>query len=170
MYIEGVVTNITSKSVTLKNGPRAGKSVPVYSMMVDGKEIELGFKKPTTEEGELFRGSVSDSPNRFGKYELETPNGSTVKSLPSTTTHSTRAWSFPIPKDDHATSICRQSALKAAVDILTNTGFYAGAKKADDVVVVTLNMASKLATWTTGQTEVEEAERILAGTTHEPTA
>lgn len=166
MIINAMVEKVDTKQITLKNGPRAGASVPVYVLHVDGKQVDIGFKN-VHKVGDMVYMDVTDTPDRWGKFKLIA--GTTITSAPpkqtgaKTVENQGRGYAFPIPKTDHATSICRQNALTAAVN-LTNAQM-TGAT-VDDV----LNIAAQFAKWTTGQAEMEEAERIIMASTHEPNA
>ena len=181
MNITGLVQQVITKPVPIRSGRNAGTTGYVRSAVIDGRKINFGFKK-APEEGTAWTGEITDAPNRFGEHEVvshgpSSGTGSTVVSsvhgnpvssvaTKSTSQSNTGRAAFPIPKTDHATSICRQSALKAAVDCLPylfGTGLVAETETLADA---TLELAEHFAKWTTGQAEVEEAERIIKNSTH----
>jgi hypothetical protein len=181
MHITGKVSNIETKSVTFRKGPQAGRTGVAYTLVVDGKQISAGFKKPVYGVGDIFSGEISDAPDKWGVFQMVrtpgfvsvvapalTPSETTPVSRPTYTPSPSYAGkAFPIPKSDHATSICRQSALKAAVDYhvaMVNNGFLTQSEMTPEAI---LTVASDFAKWTTGQAEVEEANRILSEGQHE---
>lgn len=181
MQLAGVVTNIQTRPVPIKKGPRAGSVGTTYTVTVDGKEIDCGFKC-AVKTGDLVLWEITDIPNKWGKYEMVKKGGSEsaisdafvggngAAAGPNVSNvrnefKSNRS-GFPIPKSDHATSICRQNALTNAVNFhkyQLETGMVT------DINTV-LETAATFARWTTGQLEQEEAERILRSSTHEPNA
>jgi hypothetical protein len=184
MHITGKVSNIETKSVTFRKGPQAGRTGVAYTLVVDGKQISAGFKKPTYGVGDIFSGEISDSPDRWGVFQMvrtpgypvppaaimpisATPEATVSRPTYTPSSPSYAGKAFPIPKSDHATSICRQSALKAAVDYhvaMVNNGFLTQSEMTPEAI---LTVASDFAKWTTGQAEVEEANRILSEGQHE---
>ena len=173
MKINGLVEKVEVRPVEIKNGPKAGTTSYVRTATIGGVKVDFGFKKAPA-EGTKWSGEVSDTPNRFGKHELGTEQlssggsadispqpGQNGAGVPYT---ARGGKAFPIDKTDHATSICRQSALKAAVDCLPY--MLNGHMSTDEVANTTLELAARFAKWTTGQAEVEEAERIIRESTH----
>jgi hypothetical protein len=180
MLLQAKVENIETKNVTLKTGKRAGAVVPVFTVVANGLRIDSGFKC-AYRVGDTFNEEITDEPDRWGVYKVVNTATSTgiqpvsavptthspVKPLPYSPNTTGRSFGFPIPKNDHATSICRQNALTAAVNYANNTALSIGTQM---TAVQILELASQFAKWTTGQIEMEEAERILAESTREPNA
>src|SRR3990167_3716324 len=140
MFISAPVQDIIAKEITLKSGPRAGKTSQVFTAVVDGKKIDLVFKL-TGQGTRLDAKATGTTPG----VQVEAP----------------KTWDkgFPIARTNHATSICRQNALTAAVNFVAHVG---QAESRPPTVEDVLNIANAFAKWTTGQAEMEEAERILS--------
>jgi hypothetical protein len=178
MHITAPVTFVEPKVIKFKSGPRAGKEGYAWSITADGKKIDMGFNKPLVGVGDMFSGEITDAPDRWGTFKIVKPgstpvtNGSVERTplagesyVAPKPAYKERSNVFPIPKSDHATSICRQSALKAAVDFHYHVANQAGDPMPDPTVV--LETAALFANWTTGQAEAEEAARILKAGMHE---
>lgn len=175
MQLNSVVQDVMTKSIPIKNGPRAGTMGIVYTLMVDGKKINYGFTKPP-QKGEFISVDISDTPNRFGEYELQgsrrgTASGNGGAQASGNFQKGTNQMDkgFPIPKNNHAISICRQNALTHAVNIvehITGTEYldidnYADEAEYDAAVTEALTkrvnrvleVANVLASYTTGHVE-----------------
>ena len=167
MFISAPVQDILAKEITLKSGPRAGKTSQVFTAVVDGKKIDLGFKC-LHRKGDLFEADITDVPDKWGMFKL-TGQGTrldtkTTGTTPGVQVEAPKTWDkgFPIARTNHATSICRQNALTNAINYYNMSL----SKSEGATVEQVLNVANQFAKWTTGQTEMEEAERILSASTH----
>ncbi len=120
--LNGTIDSIYTKTLKIKNGPRAGQDTQVYHAMINGYDINLGFKCDHV-EGETVSLTVENG--RFG-YELSkspNPNAPAISGAPAPTpskdTPKARsAPAFPIAKNTKDISIIRQSSLNRAVDVV----------------------------------------------------
>lgn len=150
MQLTGNIDDIITKTVQIKNGPRAGGTGVIYTLQVAGNKVNVGFDS-SYQVGTVFSKDVV-GPNKFGEFTLSKGNGSTstIKS-----TQGTMGRAFPVPMNDHAVSICRQNALTNAIkylDLIEDT---------NSTVDHVLDVAYAFSKWTTGQSEIEEAKKMM---------
>jgi hypothetical protein len=171
MIVNAMVDDVQTK--TVPNRYKPGEVKNTYLVLAGGYKIDYGFKAPPVRKGDKITAEITDEPNKWGKHDILNGGGTSVETNTTMAAQASRAatntrdrnYGFPIPKSDHATSICRQNALTAAVNYIKNRLDCATASPSD-----VLNIAAEFARWTTGQSEMEEAERILAENNHAPSA
>lgn len=118
--LAGTVDNIYTKTITIKNGKRAGQDATVYHATVNGTDVNCGFNKPTFEQGEVVNLEVE---NKFGGWQYVGPakQGSepvrkVTKASPMPSAGNKPA--FPVGKDTKDMSIIRQNSLTHATKIV----------------------------------------------------
>lgn len=139
-----------TKAYTVKKVSKAGKPMTVhYVKLDDGREVNIGFKK-LFEEGDTFTGGVE---LKYGELQ-HVPGGSDGPGKPAP---SAAPAAFPVDLRSKDNSICRQSALKAAVDTVSN--YYTSVSSAtppaklDEYAEEVLTIAYKYADFSTGNRE-----------------
>jgi hypothetical protein len=117
--ITGVVQKINSRAVTTAYGNKTA-----YSVQVDGEWYSAGFKRPTVNDGDTVEVSYKMNGtyrNADSIVKVETTGAPAPVGVPSKSTggYSPRIEKvFPIPPLHPDRSIVRQSALKAAVEVI----------------------------------------------------
>lgn len=123
-YVSGTVTRLDSRSNVSK---KTGKPFSIYSVTVNGTDIEVGFKQPY-KVGDTFESNVEYA---FKTYRVVAgvpdpslppiPNSSGGTSFPSRPAPGMAESTFPISiKDGRSTSIIRQNALSNAVALVNS--------------------------------------------------
>ena len=69
---------------------------------------------------------------------------------------------FPIPADHPDRAIVRQNSLTNAVNLLTHTGFATSGGDAAEMANIAIEVAGIFEKYSTGQLEMEEAEKVIA--------
>lgn len=166
--IAGTIDSIYTKDITIKRGPRAGNTSPVYHATINGHDVNLGFQT-TLVEGQSV---VLDVENKYGGYQLiqqgkgNVSNSGTVGNATGSAvpkSPSTRA-AFPIPNNTKDTSIIRQSSLNRAVEVVTlmvDHGLF-NPKKEEELINKIYEVAYQFTDFGSGQREVKQAAVIAA--------
>jgi hypothetical protein len=150
--------NITGKVVGLgKAGlmSKAGKPFTVHSVTLDnGQQFEVGFKQPFS----VGQDVNVEAEMKYGKLTMTGPGGSSPQSNSTQSGGSSSgALAFPIPLTSKEQSICRQSALKAAIDVVNGMGARKiSLPEAPDLLAeFIIEMAYKFTDFSTGNREVK---------------
>lgn len=170
MIIEGIVDSVYTKQVNTKRGLGT-----VYHAMVNGQDINLGFKK-MVEEGEHV---ALNCEQKYGTLQVVSmaPKGSgtpvptgapSAKPAPASGGGGWNKGTFPLKSTDHAVSICRQNALtNANATVSSYVAVLCSKAKAttempdlDLLSDMVLSLAMKYAAFSTG-----EIDTILKGAT-----
>ena len=164
--ISGTIDNIYTKTVTIKRGPRAGSDTNVYHAVVNGHDVNLGFKCQF-EEGE----SVSwECDHAYGEYKYvgastgktTVPNASNngvdtgANKRPAPTTRA----AFPIDKNSKEMSIIRQNRGQHAsrlVASLIQMGEIQGTEQAMDAF---FEIVYQITDFATGHREEAQAKAM----------
>jgi|CXWL01.1.fsa_nt_gi hypothetical protein len=147
MNITGKVVSVGYSSLISK---KTGKPFKVHSVTLDnGQQFEVGFQQPFL-VGQNINVEVE---TKYGKQAMVGQGGSggAASSPPSV---SSGALAFPIPLTSKEQSICRQSALKAAVDIYQCIGIEPSSNMdalAEDII----SLAYKFTDFSTGNRETK---------------
>ncbi len=168
--ITGLIDSIYTKSVPIKRGPRAGQDGTVYHAMIEGYDVNLGFKCDY-EEGESVTLNVEE---KFGGYQLvkggaapapaakqPTHTASPVASGPSKFTGKAPT-EFPVPKNTKGISICRQNSGGHAATIVAamiDNGLLDSQAKITEAF---LEIAYEITDFATGQREAAMADAKAA--------
>ena len=178
MQIKGTIDSIYTKQINIKNGPRAGSTASVYHALIEGHDVNMGFKCPYA-EGETVVMNVEEKYGELSLTRGNKPNGDTSSpSAPSSATKSVSGSGvaqqrsgnqFPVEPTNHATSICRQNALNRATDIMESMSIHSCVTDLteemeydtyrDWYVNEVLKIAYKLTDFNTGQREM----KIISG-------
>lgn len=113
--VQGIITSINTKTVTIKRGPKAGSDSTVYEAELDsGHRVNLGFTCKFT-QGESVNWSLEAT--NFGDYKLLAggPTTTTAAKQPSTSStppapQPSPKREFPIDKNSRGMSITRQNS------------------------------------------------------------
>lgn len=112
--VSGTIDSIRAKEVNTKFGPKN-----VYHAMINGQDVNLGFKHNYS-EGETVSLNCE---HKYGSLQaistapagVSDGGGTSVAAGP--TTYKEKSL-FPVELNSTGTSICRQSSLKAAVEVV----------------------------------------------------
>lgn len=156
--------NITGKVVGLgKAGlmSKVGRPFTVHSVTLDnGQQFEVGFKQPFS----VGQDVNVEAEMKYGKLTMTGVGGSGGSSNQSNPTQSggasnSGALAFPIPLTSKEQSICRQSSLKAAIELCTGDGSngvdLADPKETDEVAEAIIALAYKFTDFVTGNREAK---------------
>lgn len=166
--VQGTVTEINTKTVTIKRGPKAGNDTTVYSMVLDtGHRINLGFKCSYA-QGETV--NLNLEATNFGDYKILASGAATSAPVkqPAAPVAATLTPSpspspkreFPIDKTSRGMSITRQnSGGHAAVMVaaLVNSGLISNT---EDAVEAWLEMVYTISDFATGHREEAQAKAM----------
>lgn len=159
MKIQGKITQMIPKRITAKTG----KSYTVFTAMVDGQNINLGFNRFKFKEGQQIE--VNVEPSKFGGFDIV--EGGTPSSAPAISNKPAPFPNvggggkvFPVPASHGDHSIIRQSALKAAVD--TVSLFSKEHKTVESFTEAAIKTAYKYAEFSSGRREEKLAKEIVA--------
>jgi hypothetical protein len=167
--IQGNIDSIYTKAVPIKRGPRAGQDGTVYHAMVNGYDVNLGFKCDF-EEGELVTWNVEE---KFGGWQLVkggAPQAAASNSEPSTAskpntgpiTTGTAPTEFPVPKNTKGISICRQNSGGHAAVIVAALIKQGVIKDQAEAAQAFLELAYEITDFATGQREAAMADAKAA--------
>lgn len=153
--VKGQISAIRTKEVTTKFGPKA-----VYIAVIDNQEINLGFKHNFS-EGEVVSIEVE---HKYGSLQYIGPaQAGAVATPPQATPQGSNAGAsnaaFPVKTGANGTSICRQSSLKAALEmvvLLRDEGCLKGFNE-EQLRAKTIAIAYEFTDFATGQREVKAA-------------
>lgn len=168
-----IVTNITSRPVTTRFGPK-----PVYDVHLDGVKHSFGFTKPPFAIGADIDCMVNS--DKYGpKIEPAsvvvkahgTPGTAPTTSAPpspvSGASSGTRTYSgppakvFPIPLLHGDRAIVRQNSVTNAVKLATDGGYIAGLT-GEGAAMLVIDLARMLEAYSCGDIESEAADRLVA--------
>lgn len=166
--VQGTIDNIYTKMVTIKRGPRAGSDTPVYHAVVNGTDVNLGFKCEF-EEGESVNWEVE---HKYGEYKYvgaATGSVQTLSKVPSNTSNGAALSptphprpDFPVAKDSRGMTIARQNsgghaaAMVAALiekDIIVSS---------DQAMITFFDMVYEITDFATGHREQAQAAAMTA--------
>ncbi len=163
--IAGVIDSIYTKEVTTRFGPKN-----VYHATINGHDVNLGFNTKLS-QGENV---VLNVENKYGGYQLlqgapsgtATPVPAAGNSGPTEAVQSRPAGKFAFPVDINAngTSICRQSSLNRAVELvsLMVENEVITPQTEQDYLDKVFEIAYQFTDFTTGQREVKQANAQAA--------
>lgn len=161
MQVTGTIDSIRKVSKTSK----AGKPFSLYYADVDGfnDPVCLGFKiPPNVSEGKNVDWDVEFEYNEY-KYKGATGTVISKGSPPASKRQPTM--DFPVPFTDKGQSICRQSALKAAVELhaalIASGAMLWDVTKMEGLTNSVIDMAYDLTDFSTGQREVKISEGTI---------
>ncbi len=162
--IAGVIDSIYTKEIQIKNGPRTGQTTQIYHATINGHDVNLGFETKLS-QGENV---VLNVEHKYGGYQLlqGAPSGQPTSvpaagigtAVAAPRNPAARA-AFPVDIDSTGTSICRQSSLNRAVELVS-------LMVAESIVVMkteqeyldkVFEIAYQFTDFTTGQREVKQA-------------
>lgn len=159
--IAGVIDSIYTKEVTTKFGPKN-----VYHAMINGHDVNLGFNTKLS-QGETV---VLNVENKYGGYQLLQgpatgtptpvgPAGSNSGSSGAVQSRPAAKQAFPVDINANGTSICRQSSLNRAVEVVSlmvaESIFVM--KNEQEFLDKVFEIAYQFTDFTTGQREVKQA-------------
>jgi len=166
--IVGNIDSIYTKAVPIKRGPRAGQDGTVYHAMVNGYDVNLGFKCDY-EEGESVTWNVEE---KFGGYQLVKGNtaapSNPVAPAPTASgsakpAHTGQApTEFPVPKNTKGISICRQNSgghTAVIVAAMIDNGLL---NSQEEITTAFLEIAYEITDFATGQREAAMADAKAA--------
>lgn len=154
--IQGRIDAIRTKQVNTKFGDKA-----VYIAVINGQEVNLGFKHPFA-EGETV--SI-EAEHKYGSLQYVGPAqpgavATPPQAVPQTATKQASSGAFPVAPNANGTSICRQSALNRAVetmDQLVRAGLCPALSSKEAYVAYIIELAYIYTDFSTGQREVKAA-------------
>jgi len=115
--LNGVITSIYTKTVKTKYGDK-----PVYHALIEGYDINLGFKHSYV-EGEHVSMTVENGKYGYELAKNQNPNAAPAGAAPAAPSQAApkvrSAPAFPIAKNTKDISIIRQSSLNRAVESVT---------------------------------------------------
>jgi len=171
MQLNGEVQVINSVMRNTRYGQK-----PVYSMVVEGYEVDLGFGKPKYSEGQKV--SIDVNMGKYGKYEIVSESNGTANNattglanagaLRPTAPPPKERGGFPIEKDNYQQAIIRQNALTNAVNLISNNQeYFAGQLESIDLPDLVLQIAYDFCDYSSGQREVKRAKQLLEANNNE---
>jgi hypothetical protein len=164
--IQGNIDSIYTKAVPIKRGPRAGQDGTVYHAMVNGYDVNLGFKCDY-EEGEFVTWAVEE---KFGGWQqVKGGAATTQEAKPATSTGSPSnsgppvvtgkaPTEFPVPKNTKGISICRQNSGGHAATIVAAMIKAGMIDNETDATETFLRIAYEITDFATGQREAAMAD------------
>jgi len=166
MEVTGLITNMYTKEVDIKRGPRAGSVGYVHYIQVDTDTVNVGFKNPY-EMGEVVTLNVEESYGelRVAKGPSTGASGSVSMDKTSAVANAgPRKAAFPVPLEANGTSICRQSSLNRAVEAINDMQVHdiIDFDSQEQYEKAVLELAYKFTDFVTGQREVKAAAGIAS--------
>ena len=162
--ISGVIEEISS----VKSVSKAGRPYTKWYLHIDGEKVGAGLSRPTGfSEGDNVTVEVE---TKYGELQLvasaspttgRTPNPKSRRANGSAAGPSA---AFPVAKDSNGMSICRQSALKAAVEVVdmyVRLNDEAVGMTIDDLKEMVIDTAYEFTDFSTGEREVKLAKSML---------
>lgn len=152
--LAGTVDSIYTKTITIKNGRRAGQDATVYHATINGQDVNCGFKQPMFEEGEVVNIEVEQ---KFGGWQYVGPAVKGSQPVAKAAPPPAKKPAFPVGKDTKDMSIIRQNSLNHASRIVfdyyrsTDTQ-YTGSM--EDYVNEVINVAYDLTDFSSGHREL----------------
>jgi hypothetical protein len=170
--ISGVIDSIYTKEVQIKNGPRAGQTSTVYHAMIQGHDVNLGFKCDY-QEGESVTLTVEE---KYGGYQVVKGNGNAnAPSVPNAASQAGPAQpaaplgpkpaAFPTPKNTKDISIIRQNSMTHAtriVDDMIIHGVVKAPKTEGEYVEKVIEVAYQVFDFSSGWREQKMADAQAA--------
>ena len=171
--IQGTVTSIDSKTITIKNGPRAGGQATIFYVTIDGQHrVNVGFACPF-EDGEYV---TIMAEQKFGELKMVgkgAGNGGTkapAQAKPVAKATAPAQAAFPVPQGTKDISIIRQNSLGHAtrlMDTLISHGFInTKGMTEEQAVEKTLAIAMAFADFSSGHREVKMASELAKHLAH----
>jgi len=166
MQIEGSIEQTYNKMVNTRNG-----QAPVYHVVVDGQDVNCGFRDPGYEEGQFVTLNVENT--NYG-LKISTGGAPGRSKAPQTRSAGTAPSAgiqkaprpavaeFPVPKNTKGITIARQnSGGHAAVIVaaLVNKGVI---KTVEDAENAFFQFAYEITDFATGHREVAQAAAMAA--------
>ena len=163
--VQGVVTEINTKTVQIKRGPKAGSDSTVYSMTLDtGHRINLGFKCSYA-QGESV--NLTLEATNFGDYKIissgsAAPAAGTFIAQPVPVSNATPApkREFPIDKNSRGMSITRQNSGGHAATMVAALINQDRITNAEDAMTAWFEMAYDITDFATGHREEAQAKAM----------
>lgn len=162
--IQGTIKSTSTKTITVKNGARAGSDATVHYINIDGYNVNVGFNNPYT-EGERVTLNVE---HKFGEWKVsKAPH--TAEGWPAVTpsTGSSKGGakeSFPTDKTSHTMSIIRQNSMGHAAKIVGDwfqTREYAPEKVTlGEYYEMVLDVAYRITDFSSGHLELKRVEEM----------
>ncbi len=166
--IHGTIEGIYTKMVTIKTGRRAGSESPVYHAIVNGNDVNLGFKCEF-EEGESVNWEVE---HKYGEYKYVGPASGSVQTLSKVPSNTSNAAAlsptphprpdFPVAKNSRGMTIARQNSgghASAMIAALIHSGQI---KDEDKAMEVFMDMVYEITDFATGHREQAQAAAMTA--------
>ena len=162
--ISGTIDNIYTKTVTIKRGPRAGSDTQVYHAVVNGHDVNLGFKCQF-EEGE----SVSwECDHAYGEYKYVGASAGkavisngirSVESNVASKAPATRA-AFPVDKNSKDMSIIRQNSGQHASRMVAALISSGQIQDDEEAMAAFFEMVYQITDFATGHREEAQAKAM----------
>lgn len=169
----GVIDSIYTKSIPIKTGARAGQDGTVYHAMINGEDINLGFKNAYS-QGQQVSLNVERKPWGLtlvngitplsGSSATNTQTNSSAVPAQARATPRTSSPAFPVQPDTNGTSICRQSSLNRAVETIGQliAAKVFAPKTEEEYLNKVWDIAYQYTDFVTGQREVKQAAAMMA--------
>ncbi len=174
--IEGVVQSLWTKQKTSK----AGNPFTLHYANVDGTEVCLGFRnEENIEKGESVSLNVEE---KFGELQVVSgksthgSSGAVNTTIPKSGDQSAKLGrdsrgyqsAFPVPKNTKDISICRQSSLNRAIELvqafpssfLGKDDDYEYLPSSEEITEAVISLAYEFTDFVTGHREEKAAEEI----------
>lgn len=161
--VQGVVTEINTKTVQIKRGPKAGSDSTVYNMRLDtGHDINLGFTCKFA-QGESV--NLTLEATKFGDYKIISGTGVTgqqpaAASAPKVTSPApahTPKREFPIDKASRGMSITRQNSGGHAATIVAALINQGKIDNEVEAIKIWMDLAYDITDFATGHREEAQA-------------
>lgn len=161
--ISGQVTEITPQSGVSK---RTGKPYTIWTAVVDGTPVKMGFNKPGFNAGDTVTLDVQQ--NKYGDWEPIAPgkpSGGRAPAAPSGPAPAPAGRTFPVATTSPEMSIIRQNALtnaNAAVHhyMERNADSVTEPDNVEGYIEMVIEAAYKFAEFSSGQREVKAVKAI----------
>lgn len=166
--IQGTIDSIYTKEIQIKRGPRSGQTSQVYHAMINGHDVNLGFKCDLV-EGEVVTLNVEE---KFGSYQVVQGNGqagpaASVQPAKAAPSVASKAPAFPTPKNTKDISIIRQNSMTHASRIvrdMVDLDVIKAPKNEAEYVEKVIEIAYSIFDFSSGHREVKMVEAQAAYT------
>lgn len=160
----GVVQSVGSKPVTTKFGTK-----PTYTFKVEGVWYKCGFKNPQVNVGDVV--SFTSNSSTYGEEVDMTTFSKTAagagaplpKAVGTAAPYTPSKGVFPVPVFDGQRSIIRQNALTNARELFASAAGNKPFAYSDDSALRIIEVARIFESYTTGDIDVEELQKEIAG-------
>ena len=158
--LTGTIDSIYTKTLKIKNGPRAGQDTQVYHAMINGYDINLGFKCDH-QEGETVSLTVENG--RFGYELVKNPQAGAQPIAPAPTVSSAsapqtcKAPDFPVAKDSRGMTIARQNSGGHAARLVVALIDQGAVSTKDEAIEAFMEFAYQITDFATGHREINQA-------------